>query len=49
MSFGVSNAPGVLMECMNRIFNPYLDQFVVVFGDDGLVYSKTEEERAKHL
>ena len=37
------------MEYMNRIFHPYLDQFVVVFIDDILVYSKSEEEHAEHL
>jgi hypothetical protein len=47
--FGVSNAPGVFMEYMNRIFHPYLDQFVVVFIDDILIYSKSEEEHADHL
>jgi len=45
----VTNAPGVFMEYMNRIFHPYLDQFVVVFIDDILVYSKSEEEHAEHL
>jgi len=45
----VTNAPGVFMEYMNRIFHPYLDQFVVVFIDDILVYSKSEEEHVKHL
>jgi len=34
---------------MNRIFHPYLDQFLVVFIDDILVYSKSEEEHAEHL
>src|SRR4030067_2895271 len=47
--FGVSNAPGVFMEYMNRIFHPYLDKFVVVFIDDILVYSKTDEEHMNHL
>lgn len=49
MSFGVSNAPGVFMEYMNRIFHPCLDQFVVVVIDDVLIYSKFEEEHAEHL
>ena len=49
MPFGVTNAPGVFMEYMNRIFHAYLDRFVVVFIDDILVYSKTEEEHAEHL
>ena len=49
MPFGVTNAPGVFMEYMNRIFHPYLDRFVVVFIDDILVYSKSEEEHAEHV
>ncbi|MCI00567.1 RNA-directed DNA polymerase (Reverse transcriptase), partial [Trifolium medium] len=49
MPFGVTNAPGVFMEYMNRIFHTYLDQFVVVFIDDILIYSKSEEEHAEHL
>jgi len=49
MSFGVTNAPGVFMEYMNRIFHTYLDRFVVVFIDDILIYSKSEEEHAEHL
>ena len=46
---GVTNAPGVFMEYMNRIFHPYLDKFVVVFIDDILIYSKSDEEHAEHL
>ena len=49
MPFGVTNAPGVFMDYMNRIFHPYLDSFVVVFIDDILVYSKTKEEHEEHL
>ena len=49
MSFGVTNAPGVFMEYMNWIFHEYLDQFVVVFIDDILIYSKSEEDHAEHL
>jgi len=49
MLFGVTNAPGVFMEYMNRIFHAYLDKFVVVFIDDILIYSKNEEEHAEHL
>nr|ABD28305.1 RNA-directed DNA polymerase (Reverse transcriptase) [Medicago truncatula] len=49
MPFGVTNAPGVFMEYMNRIFHAFLDRFVVVFIDDILIYSKTEEEHAEHL
>jgi len=43
------SGPGVFMEYKNMIFHPYLDQFVVVFIDDILVYSKSEEEHAEHL
>ena len=46
--FGVTNAPGVFMEYLNSIFHTYLDQFVVVFIDDILIYAKSEEEHAEH-
>ncbi|KAL4385400.1 hypothetical protein GQ457_15G020850 [Hibiscus cannabinus] len=49
MLFGLTNAPTAFMDLMNRVFHEYLDQFVVVFIDDILVYSRTEEDHDRHL
>jgi hypothetical protein len=49
MSFGLTNAPAYFMNLMNKVFMKFLDKFVVVFIDDILVYSKTEEEHTEHL
>ena len=49
MSFGLTNAPTAFMDLMNRVFQPYLDRFVIVFIDDILVYSGSSEEHLEHL
>ncbi|KAK1651595.1 hypothetical protein QYE76_069400 [Lolium multiflorum] len=49
MSFGLTNAPAYFMNLMNKIFMEFLDKFVIVFIDDILIYSKSEEEHEQHL
>ena len=49
LPFGLTNAPAAFMDLMNRVFRPYLDRFVIVFIDDILIYSKSQEEHEEHL
>lgn len=49
MSFALTNAPAVFIDLMNRVFKSYLNRFVIVFIDDILIYSASEEEHRDHL
>jgi hypothetical protein len=49
MSFGLMNAPAHFMYLMNLVFMPKLDQFIVVFIDNIIVYLKSMEEHEDHL
>ena len=49
MPFGLTNVQAAFMDLMHRVFQPYLDQFVVVVVDDILIYSQSEWEHEYHL
>ncbi|GJY07204.1 putative reverse transcriptase domain-containing protein [Tanacetum coccineum] len=49
MPFGLTKAPVVFMDLMNRLCKPYMDKFVIVFIDDILIYSKDKKEHKEHL
>jgi hypothetical protein len=44
MSFGLTNVPTYFMYLINKVFMEYLDKFIMMFIDDILVYSRSEEE-----
>lgn len=49
LPFGLTNAPATFMTLMHDIFRPYLDDFIVIYLDDILVFSKTKEDHIQHL
>ena len=49
MPFGLTNAPVAFVDLMHRVFQPYLDQFAVIFVDDILIFSQSEEEHEDHF
>nr|XP_043611685.1 uncharacterized protein LOC122583331 [Erigeron canadensis] len=49
LTFVLTNVPAVFMDLMNRVCKPYLDQSIIVFIDDILIYSKTKKEHEVHL
>ncbi|GKA46814.1 putative reverse transcriptase domain-containing protein, partial [Tanacetum coccineum] len=49
MPFGLTKAPAVFMDLINRVCKPYLDKFVIVFIDNILIYSKNKKEYEEHL
>ena len=49
LSFRLTNAPAAFIDLMNQVFRPFLDRFIIVFIDDILVYSRSEEKHVMHL
>nr|GEX19460.1 putative reverse transcriptase domain-containing protein [Tanacetum cinerariifolium] len=49
MHFGLTNAPAVFMDLINRVCKPFLDKFIIVFIDDILIYSRNKVEHEGHL
>lgn len=48
-TFGLTRASGCFQTLMNKINHPYLDEFIILYNDDILVYSKNKNDHLKHL
>jgi Reverse transcriptase (RNA-dependent DNA polymerase) len=49
MPFGLCNAPTIFMRLMNDVLRPYIDNFVIVYFDNILIYSLTWDEHLEHV
>ena len=49
MPYGLTNAPATFQNLMNDVLREFLDKFVVVYLDDILIFSDTEEEHTEHI
>ena len=49
MPFGLSSAPPIFQELMDKVLGPIKNQFAKAYLDDILIYSKTEEEHVQHI